>query len=48
MLLPGEVFTTTSWYSKEVSRSHSTISNELYTENTDGLTIWEGQNFRLL
>ena len=28
-LLPGEVFATTSWLSKEVSRSHSTWGNEL-------------------
>ena len=27
--LPGEVFVTTSWLSKEVSRSHSTWGNEL-------------------
>jgi hypothetical protein len=28
-LLPGEVSATTSWLSKEVSRSHSTWGNEL-------------------
>jgi len=32
--LPREVFTTTRWLSKEVSRSHSTWGNEVSTNGT--------------
>ena len=57
--LPGEVFATTSWLCKEVSRSHSTWGNELPTEryrtHKQGRTErkmvlnfqWNGANYSL-
>lgn len=43
-LLPGEVFATTSWLCKEVSRSHSTWGQRVTNRNGIGLTNKEGLN----
>ena len=43
MPLPGEVFITTSWYNREVSRGHST-HRKRGAENCAGLTSEEGLN----
>jgi hypothetical protein len=43
MSLPGEVSTTTSWLSREVSRSHSTYRKR-GGNNPYGLTSKEGRN----
>ena len=47
MSLPGEVSITTSWYNREVSRSHSTHRKRV-AEYCIGLTSEEGLNAVLL